>query len=94
MKRIKRFEWDARNAGHIAERHGLSPDEAEEVFFHSPVVRRVRGGRFAAYGQTGEGRYLTVIFYLKPGGVVRVVTARDMNRWERCYYRERRRGQP
>jgi len=90
--KINRFEWDAWNAGHIAEKHGLSPGDAEEVFSSRPVIRKVRGGRFAAYGQTEEGRYLTVIFHLKPGGIVRVVTARDMNRWERRYYSQRRRN--
>ncbi|MGB9662406.1 MAG: hypothetical protein ACPL5F_10410 [Moorellaceae bacterium] len=32
----------------------------------------------------------TVIFHLKPDGVARAVTARDMNEWERRYYRQRR----
>lgn len=54
--RIKRFEWDKWNASHIAERHGLSPEVVEEVFCNRLVVRRVRGGRFAAYGQTDDGR--------------------------------------
>lgn len=84
-----RFEWDKWNAGHLEERHGLSP-EVEEVFGDRPVVCRVMGGRLAAYGQTDDGRYLTVIFHLKPGGVARVVTARDMNEWVRHYYRQRR----
>ncbi|MEW5899057.1 MAG: BrnT family toxin [Bacillota bacterium] len=90
--KVNRFEWDKWNTGHIEERHGFSPEEVEEVFSSRPVIRRVRGGRFAAYGQTEEGRYLTVIFHLKPGGVARVVTARDMNRWERRYYLQRRRN--
>jgi hypothetical protein len=89
---ISRFEWDEWNAGHIEERHGLSPEEAEEVFSSRPVIRRVRGGRFAAYGQTEEGRYLTVIFHFKPDGVVRIITARAMNRWECRYYLKRRRN--
>jgi len=92
VQKVNRFDWDAWNAGHIEERHGLSPAEVEEIFYNNPVVRRVRGGRLAAYGQTDEGRYLTVIFHLKPGGVIRVVTARDMNKWERRYYRQRRRN--
>ncbi|MGB9887002.1 MAG: BrnT family toxin [Moorellales bacterium] len=70
----------------------MSPAEVEEVFFNRPVVRKVREGRLAAYGRTDEGRYLAVIFCLRPGGGVRVITARDMNRWERRYYRQRRRN--
>lgn len=89
--KIHRFEWDEANAGHIAERHGLSGDGVEEVFFNRPAIRKLRGGRFAAYGQDDSGRYLTVIFHLKLGGVVRVVTARDSNQWERRYYQQVRR---
>lgn len=57
-----------------------------------PGAAKVRGGRLAAYGRTDEGRYVTTIFYHKPGGVIRVVTARDMDRSERRYYRQRRRN--
>ncbi len=85
---IRYFEWDEANAGHIAERHHLSEDEAEEVFYNGPAIRKLKGGRLAAYGQNDNGRYLTVIFHLKPGGVVRVVTARDSNQWERRYYQQ------
>lgn len=88
---ITRFEWDAHNAGHIRERHGLSPDDVEEVFYNGPVIRRMRGERLAAYGRTDEGRYLTVIFHVKSGGLIRVITARYMNGWERRYFRQRRR---
>lgn len=70
--RIARFEWDRGNAGHIEERHGLSADEAEEVFGNVPLVRKLRGERLVAYGQTDDGRYLTVTFILKqyPGAPV------------------------
>jgi len=90
--KTSKFEWDIWNTGHIEERHGLSPEEVEEVFHSRPVIRKVRGGRLAAYGRTEEGRYLTVIFHLKPSGIIRVVTARDMNKWERRYYQHRRRN--
>ncbi len=89
--KIHYFEWDEANARHIAERHGLSEGEAEEVFYNQPVIRKLRGGRLAAYGQDDSGRYLTAIFHLKPGGVVRIVTARDSNQWERRYYQQARR---
>jgi uncharacterized DUF497 family protein len=89
--KIHSFEWDTANAGHIAERHGLSEDDVEEIFYNCPAIRKMRGGRLVAYGQIDSGRYLTVIFHLKPDGVVRVVTARDSNQWERRYYQQVRR---
>ncbi|HUW65606.1 MAG TPA: BrnT family toxin [Spirochaetia bacterium] len=85
--RVIGFEWDSGNAGHILARHGLMPDEVEEVFLGIPLIRNLGEDRLAAYGQDGNGRYLTVVCIRKDAGVVRVVTARDMNQWERRYHR-------
>jgi len=87
---VKGFEWDSGNAGHILARHGLTLDEVEEVFLNDPLVRELGKGRFAAYGREGGGQYLTVVFIRKDAGVVRVVTAKAMNRWERRYYRRQK----
>jgi len=40
-----------------------------------------------ALGRAENGRYLFVVFALKPGGTARVVTARDMSASERRFYR-------
>ena len=49
--KIKGFEWDSGNAGHIRARHGLTSDEVEEVFLGEPLIRRLGEERVAAYGQ-------------------------------------------
>ncbi len=85
---IEDFEWDDANIEHIAE-HQVEPEEAEEVFYNSPLIRRGRDGRYIALGQTWAGRYLTVIFERRPSNVVRVVTARPMTRAERRQYKRR-----
>ena len=90
--KINSFEWDEANIIHIEERHGITPEEAEEVFFNRPLFRKTHSGRFIAYGQTDEGKYLSVIFLYKPNGVVRVITARDMDSKECRYYIKERRG--
>lgn len=77
MRRLGRFGWDAANSRHV-ERRGVSPREAEEVILEQPLFRRTRCDRFIAYGRTVDGRYLTVIFCLKQGDIVRVITARAM----------------
>ena len=54
--------WDAANAHKNRERHRVTPEEAEDVFFNEPLV--VRGDvrhskqekRYYALGQTGGGR--------------------------------------
>lgn len=78
------FEWDDANEEHLAERHGIYPDEAEEVFYNGPFVRRVRD-RYRVYGQTNAGRYLFVVCVLH-GTHVRVISARDMDADEKRAY--------
>lgn len=89
MRNIKDFQWDVWNTNHIA-RHGVQPDEAEEVFYNEPVFRKGRGGTYTALGPTDGGRLLTVICAVRPGDVICVVTARDMDQKERRLYRRER----
>jgi uncharacterized protein len=88
------FQWDEANAQKNWERHRVSPEEAEDVFFNEPLV--VRGDvrhskqekRYYALGQTSGGRRLFVAFTIR-GNLLRVVSVRDMNRRERDAYANR-----
>ena len=64
--RISDFEWDEGNALHLELGHGIEPQEAEEVFATRALFRRTRRGHYAAFGPTGAGRYLVLVFALKP----------------------------
>jgi uncharacterized DUF497 family protein len=88
--RISDFEWDDGNVLHLALRHGIEPEEAEEVLSLSPVVRKTKHGHYAAFGRTEAGRLLVVIFESKPAGVVRVITGWDMKSSEQQYYRRQK----
>jgi uncharacterized protein len=88
--RIVDFEWDEANSLHLQLGHGVSPGEAEEVFAFKPLFRKTKRGHFAAFGPTSEGRYLTIVFELKPRGVARPITGWDMNRSEIRYYKKHR----
>lgn len=90
MVRISDFEWDEGNALHIQLGHGIQPEEAEEVFANKPLFRKTKKGHYAVFGQTLEGRYLTVVFELKSGGVVRSITGWDMDRAEIRYYKKQK----
>ncbi len=85
------FEWDEANAHKNWERHRVSSEEAEDVFFNEPLVVRGdirhsrREKRYYALGQTGGGRYLFVAFTIRRS-LVRVISVRDMNRRERDAY--------
>jgi uncharacterized protein len=81
------FDWDDANTQKNWERHQVTPEEAEDVFFHKPVVVRSdvahsKGERrYYALGQTGAGRRLFVVFTVRRK-LIRVISARDMNRNE------------
>ena len=85
------FQWDESNAHKNWERHRVTPEEAEDVFFHEPLVVRgdirhsQRERRYYALGQTSGGRHLFVAFTIRKS-LVRVISVRDMNRRERDVY--------
>ncbi len=56
--------------------HGVTFEEAAECFFSDFVVRRNKRyrTRYQLSGRTLAGRRLKIIFQLKPGRVVRIIT--------------------
>ena len=82
------FDWDDQNVLHI-ERHQFSPEEVEEVFGGDYKVRRTRQGLYIALGETLDGRLAFVVFRRLSKGVIRVVTARDMENNERRLFRRK-----
>ena len=84
------FDWDAGNREKNL-KHGVHASECEQVFFNEPLVilddprHSVAEDRFAAFGRTDQGRGLVVV-YTQRGGLIQVISARDMNRKEREFY--------
>ena len=92
FSRIVGFYWDVGNA-RKNERHSVSQVEAEQVFFDPQLQamddtkHSVTELRYIAFGMTEEGRELQVVFTLRASGtLIRVISARDMNRRERKVY--------
>ena len=56
--------------------HGVTFEEAVEAFFSDFVIRRNKGDRdrFQLLGRSLGGRPLKIIFQLKPGRIVRIIT--------------------
>ena len=86
------FEWDAGNE-RKNEKHGVSKAQAEQVFFNAPLLlmddaaHSLDEARFHALGKTDEGRQLHITFNLsQTGTLIRVISARDMHKKERCIY--------
>jgi len=95
LGRIAGFEWDDGNRRKSADKHDVSPAEAENLFFNDPLIiaedKKHSGGeqRFNALGQTAQGRLLHVTFTLRQNEtLIRVISARDMNRKERKVYEQ------
>jgi uncharacterized DUF497 family protein len=68
------FEYDFERDKLAA--HGASFDEAVECFYSDYEVRRNKGyqDRYQLVGTALSGRELKIIFQLKPGRVVRIIT--------------------
>ena len=86
------FDWDEANSAKNWERHKVTPEEAEDVFFHEPLVVRsdpahsLQERRFRSLGHTARGRLLFVAFTVRRR-LIRVISARDMNQREMEEYR-------
>jgi len=91
MKTVSSIKWTDKSIEHIA-RHAIAPQEVEEVCFNeddSPFIRSGKGNLHYVFGKTHAGRFLFVVVKFIRHGGVSVVTARDMNEWEKKYFMKR-----
>ena len=60
--------------------HRVTFEEAVECFFSDFIVRRNKSyrDRYQLVGRTIGGRQLKIIFQLKPGNVVRIITGWEL----------------
>ena len=88
---IEELIWPEDRVEHIA-RHGVAPEEVEEVCFGKSLVRRAKSeGQNPVYyvlGQTASGRYLFCVVIGFPDGNGYPVTAREMTTREKRRYRK------
>ncbi len=88
------FQWDRGNIDKNLINHNIENWECEQIFFNRPLIvlddpkHSVAEKRWAAFGKTDTERFLIVI-YTKRHNLIRVITARDMNRRERMFYNEK-----
>ena len=80
-KRWYFFLWDENNIDHI-ERHKVTPEEAEEVFFNKYIItpnkKKYGLKRYRVDGLTNKGRYLRVIFEDLGQNTARIITGWDL----------------
>jgi len=95
LDQIAGFEWDSGNGRKSSDKHDVSQAEAESVFFNDPLIvvedanHSETERRFNALGKTAQNRPLHITFTLRQDGtMIRVISARDMNRKERKAYEQ------
>jgi len=82
---VRRLIWDAWNFAHMA-RHGVVPDEVEEVCHAEYIEREAYKDRVMLIGPTGAGKLLAVVLEPVDEGIYYAVTARPASRRERRIY--------
>ena len=87
MFAIRRLIWDDWNVAHIA-RHGVTPEDVEEVCQGSYLVRQTYEGRLMVIGPNAAGNLLSAILAPEGDDTYYVVTARPSAKKERRIYRE------
>jgi uncharacterized DUF497 family protein len=92
-----RFEWDDRKAAVNRRKHGVSFEEARTVFFDESALLRPDDdhsedeARFVLLGLSARLRTLVVCHCYRQGdGVIRLISARRANEFERQQYEDRR----
>lgn len=76
----------------LEQKHSVEQYEVKEVFANRPWFRFTEKGHrsgenvYAAFGQTGAGRYLIVFFVYKKDKRALIISAREMTQAERRTY--------
>jgi hypothetical protein len=85
------FEWDKGNIDKNLIKHGVTNEEAEEIFFDSEkkllkdILHSDGESRFVCLGETKLGRILFVVFTIRISKI-RIISARDLNQREKKLY--------
>jgi uncharacterized protein len=88
------FQWDNGNSDKNLVKHNVKNWECEQVFFNRPLLvlddpkHSVSEKRWAAFGKTDTDRFLVIIF-TERNNLIRIISARDMNKKERKFYYEK-----
>ena len=91
LNNIVGFEWDNWNIDKSYQKHGITPNETEEVFLDEDVKiekylkHQEQEERYIAIGKTTENKMLFVVFTIRKDKI-RVVSGRQANKKEKEVY--------
>ena len=93
FERYEGFQWDEGNSLKNWKKHNVTISECEQVLFNKPMIVSSdekysdSEKRWFLLGRTDLDRKLFLVFTSR-GNLIRVVSARDMNKKERDIYNE------
>ena len=91
LPQLQGFDWNKVNLDKNLLKHNVSNSECEEALFNQPLVvspdekHSQAEKRFYALGKTDNNRLLFLSFTVR-NNLIRVISARDMNKKEREQY--------
>lgn len=94
VSRLIKFEWDQGNVDKSYKKHGITPNEAEEVFLDKDILlfddikHSQEEKRFEAIGKITSGKILFLVFTTR-GQKIRIISARTANKKERRLYEQK-----
>jgi uncharacterized DUF497 family protein len=90
-----KFDWDAGKAATNRRKHGISFEEAEDMFAAAAIFEDFSHSehepRYLAIGFSAKGRMLTVVFTRQDVGVYRIISARKATKQEHKRYGQAKR---
>jgi len=93
FKNCEGFNWDSGNSDKNWIKHKVSKSDCEQVFFNEPIIvsddikHSQNEKRYFLLGKTDVNRILFIVFTIREN-LIRVISARDMNKNERRIYEQ------
>lgn len=94
FSKITGFEWDKGNVDKSYQKHGITPNEAEEIFFDEDQLvfedkkHSLKERRFDIIGKSTKSNILFIAFTIRRNKV-RIISARKASFKERKKYEEK-----
>lgn len=91
LEQCRGFQWDDGNREKNQQKHDVTWQECEQIFFNEPLLLLVDDkhsryeSRYFALGRTHQNRKLFVVFTIR-NKFIRVISARPMHKKERKIY--------
>jgi len=93
LSKILGFEWDKWNIDKSYKKHGITPNETEEIFLdidvkiEKDIKHQQQEKRFIGIGKTTEDKILFIIFTIR-SDKIRIISGRMANKKEREVYQK------